>query len=37
LHIGSEDDFVDDGLLLFEGIKQGDYPDEMNANKYKKI
>jgi hypothetical protein len=34
LHIGSEDGFVDDGLLLFEGIKQGDYHDEMNANKY---
>ncbi|XP_068912366.1 uncharacterized protein [Tenebrio molitor] len=34
LHIGSEDGFVDDGLLLFEGIKQGDYHDEMNANKF---
>jgi transposase len=34
LHIGSEDGFVDDGLLLFEGIKQGNYHDEMNANKF---
>jgi hypothetical protein len=34
LHIGSEDGFVDHGLLLFEGNKQGDYHDEMNANKY---
>jgi hypothetical protein len=30
LHIGSEDGFVDDELLLFEGIKQGDYHDETN-------
>lgn len=31
LHIGNENGFVENGLLLFEGIKNGDYHSEMNA------
>jgi hypothetical protein len=31
LHIGSDEGFVDGGLLLFEGSKGGDYHQEMNA------
>ncbi|KAJ8918507.1 hypothetical protein NQ315_015212 [Exocentrus adspersus] len=32
LHAGSENGFVNDALLLFEGKKSGDYHEEMNAN-----
>lgn len=31
LHIGSEDGFVEDGLLCFQSKKTGDYHEEMNA------
>jgi hypothetical protein len=31
LHIGSNEGFIDGGLLLFEGSKSGDYHQEMNA------
>ena len=31
LHIGSEDGFVEGGLLIFESKKQGDYHEEMNS------
>ncbi|XP_063911961.1 uncharacterized protein LOC135128812 [Zophobas morio] len=31
LHIGSEDGFVEGGLLMFESKKQGDYHEEMNS------
>jgi hypothetical protein len=31
LHIGSDEGFVDGGLLLFKGSKNGDYHQEMNA------
>jgi transposase len=31
LHIGSDEGFVDGGLLIFEGSKGGDYHQEMNA------
>lgn len=32
LHIGSEDGFVENGLLLFESKRTNDYHEEMNAN-----
>lgn len=31
LHIGSDDGFVEDGLLVFESKKTGDYHEEMNS------
>uniref|UniRef100_A0A1Y1JY26 Tc1-like transposase DDE domain-containing protein n=2 Tax=Photinus pyralis TaxID=7054 RepID=A0A1Y1JY26_PHOPY len=31
LHVGSENGFVNEGLLLFEGRKTSDYHEEMNA------
>lgn len=35
LHIGSDDGFVDGGLLLFESKKTGDYHEEMNGDTFK--
>ncbi|XP_050516388.1 uncharacterized protein LOC126891251 [Diabrotica virgifera virgifera] len=32
LHIGSKDGFVDNGLLLFESKKTGDYHEDMNSD-----
>jgi transposase len=34
VHIGNEKGFVNKGLLVFEGIKCGDYHDEMNSEKF---
>jgi hypothetical protein len=34
VHIGNEKSFVNKGLLVFEGIKCGDYHDEMNYEKF---
>ncbi|KAJ8914851.1 hypothetical protein NQ315_014864 [Exocentrus adspersus] len=36
LHAGSEEGFVEDSLLVFEGKKSGDYHEEMNANVFEK-
>lgn len=36
LHIGSEDGFVNNCLLVFEGKKSSDYHEEMNANIFEK-
>lgn len=36
LHVGSENGFVDDGLLIFEGKKTTDYHEEMNAAVFEK-
>lgn len=37
VHIGSEDGFVDGGLLLFDSKKQGDFNDEMDANRFENL
>jgi hypothetical protein len=34
LHIENEKGFVNNGLLVFEGIQCGDYHDEMNSKKF---
>lgn len=33
-HIGSEDGFLDNGLLLFESKKTGDYHEDMDADRF---
>lgn len=33
-HIGSDEGFVEDGLLLFESKKTGDYHEDMNAERF---
>lgn len=35
LHIGSDDGFIDGGLLLFESKKSGDYHEDMNGEVFK--
>jgi hypothetical protein len=34
VHIGNEKGFLKKGLLVFEGIKYGNYHDEINSEKF---